>query len=352
LEFSNFDFNTSSPELRPTSPRQRGDLCRDHNPGPEYFELADCGSFGGIFDLTSDGVVSNEPLSPLKELFELCANLVSDSDMLETHGKHTASRPGCQNWLEAAVQRTLSRTSRFSEVLEKLTSTETDTSQQTTANNDLDQIRLPPSTIYHAMPTQRISPSPETQQEDMPHLRGSSYLTHLPYKIPAESDTARKRRRVQDIPTASTLITTYVLIIRVWRYIFSHIYKSLNSLPPGQTIEYLMLPSLQLGGIHVRSNPCIQILVLLESSSSMLREVDTYLGIRAPLNSQSHYTDDEDVQSTLYMDPVCVLLRDAILLQEKSRESSESELEGLSLTRVMDEVRRQLIGRGGFNVAT
>lgn len=264
--------------------------------------------------------------------------------MLERQSHQAIPCASDQSWLEAIIQRTLTRTSALSEILEKLSITEADTSEENRVGGDPDRI---PAT----MPPQCIFANAQTQQEQAALLNNSLYLTSLGFSVPAESPITEKRRNLRDIPTTTTLVTTYVLITRVWRYIFSHISKSLDSVPQGQVVKGLMLPDLQLGGIHVRNNPCIQLLVLIELSSSILRKVDIYLGIRAPHSNQSHYSGDEDVELALGMDLICVLLREAMLSQEKHRASSKGELDGLCLTEIMEEVRKQLTGRLGFNIA-
>jgi hypothetical protein len=98
-----------------------------------------------------------------------------------------------------------------------------------------------------------------------------------------------------------------------------------------------------MGGFQIRNNPSIQILVLLYLTSDMLHKIETALGLAYPASCLSGRVREDGARCwAVLIDPVAVSVRETLLSQERVRTGREENGGGLSLTRIMESVRRQL----------
>ncbi|KAI0009471.1 hypothetical protein F4779DRAFT_365768 [Xylariaceae sp. FL0662B] len=342
LNLSNFNFN-ENPSIQPISPKRNGHVRRESLTSSSFGELVEFSDSAVGFTPTSDGNLPENRSSPLKDLLELCASLVDDHDILKNNDP-CLPYTNAQSPIETAVQHALSRTSKFSDILKAMVAAETAPLQQPN-NNDVGvpQGRSSLPVANNSLPTPYSASEPQSRQGDSDHLSRSEYTMNLAYTTNSESNTTMQRRKIQDVTLTTTLVTTYILTMRAWRSIFSQIHRLLLTTPQGANSRQLMLPSLQLGGIPLRNNSSLKILVLLELSSSMLQIIETCLGINNSAGYAGGAADTGQVERlALSMDPVSVSVRETLLSQEMLRSAAEDGLGGLSLKGIMDEVKSHL----------
>jgi len=167
-----------------------------------------------------------------------------------------------------------------------------------------------------------------------------------------------RRRRDQDIVITTSLITAYILLRRTWRYLFCHLHSFLSNESTHARkapLPALTLPGLQLGGFTVETvDSKIQIMVLLELTSSSLGQLEACLGVQPQAQSPLSQTPNHErirqgsatqsKPSSLSMDPFSALVRETMISRDllsmsTSREDGYSEL---SLPDIMEKIRDQL----------
>lgn len=277
--------------------------------------------------------------NPIRDLHELCYKLVEDQDVLDTGNTSTPGSPGSEDIMETAAQRALRRTTGLSEILKNMAAREQ---------------------VQDRCASQR-HPSSSTSRETS--SAGSfAYIGMGPGADP--SSTTLRRKRSQPDPVLVTAVSTaYILLIRTWRDIFLQLHRllllSTTDLPSSSERFRLpmLLPSLQLGGFTVQNNPTIQVIVLLELVSSMLKVVEGRLGIadqwprnqavdHHPHHQHQQQTDEAVMVLKPFTDPVAISIRETLLSQEVLRiaaaEDDDCGLAQLSLRELMDEIKKQV----------
>ncbi|KXX81028.1 hypothetical protein MMYC01_202148 [Madurella mycetomatis] len=275
--------------------------------------------------------------NPIRDLYELCYKLVQDQDVLDAGNTSTPGSPGSEDIMETAAQRALRRTTRLSEILKDM------------ATREQVQTRCT-SQRYHSSSISRE-----------PSSAGSFAYIGMGTGADRSSTTPRRKRSQPDPVLITAVSTAYILLIRTWRHIFLQLHRLLllatnNLLSSSERFRLPMLmPSLQLGGFTVQNNPTIQVVVLLELVSSMLKVVEGRLGIAEqwPRNQavdhhphhQHQQTDEAVMVLELFIDPVAISIRETLLSQEDLRiaaaEDDDCGLAQLSLRELMDEIKKQ-----------
>jgi hypothetical protein len=251
-----------------------------------------------------------------QDLFELCAKLVDNTDQLDKlQSLQVVS--GCPGSLETAIQRALSRTSELLDILKRI-ATEEDQKSQVHGNTSVSQ--HPCSRPHHGL-------SNNSDQE--------SALTSSKW---AESSPSHP-----DISLATTLVTSYLLIVRYWRKVLLNINRlhfgsarsSNNTLP--------IMPTLLFGGVQVSTNLDIQVMVLLGTCSSMIQVIEAYLGVTSSSVIKFLETVIE-AQTLALMDPISISLREMMLSHEVLR---NIKYDGENtLMEVMESMRQHISRRG------
>lgn len=231
--------------------------------------------------------------SGYRDLFELSANLVDDTEQLDQHPARQRISVG-SSFLETTTQRALSRTSEMLEILKKLAAEEE-----------------------------------EKKNQD----RGSGSAT---------SNHTDSPPRHQDILIAPTLVTSYLLIVRYWQKLFLYISQLPVGDSGGPTNALPILPALLFGGVQVRANSDIQFMILLETCSSMIQLIETYLGVAS--SCVMKFSEGVAEAKTLVLiDPISVSIRETMLSHEALRNTRNDNAP--SLKEVMKSMREQIFRR-------
>lgn len=295
------------------------------------------------------GAAADNSPHHLQDLFELCAKLVHEYDVLKAGGQRSL----CTNShhpVETFVQNALSFTSLLCDILKDITAQKSSSTIQNNGNAGA-ALTFPSLTAVENHP---LSGTFIPQTSNIVHrtleyggLSSDHQLNPTGAANSADPTVSTvPRRQTQDIVLTTTLITTYIYLIRIWRCVFSRLHHLLLTTSPEEISGLLVLPSLQLGGFHVPNNCSIQILVLLELSSGMLQMLQCSLGITSSSDGNNDIgSAREDAGASgrvLDIDPIAVSVRETLLSQEVLRRAREDSFGELSLKEVMDLVRKQL----------
>ncbi|KAI2635280.1 hypothetical protein GGS21DRAFT_489943 [Xylaria nigripes] len=243
-----------------------------------------------------------------RELFELCANLVDETDQLEDiQGRHEMSNG--HSFLAMTIQRALSRTSELIDILKGIEAEENQNHPAHTGNNGL--------VLPQPYPLgQRIDPNA---------------------CIPTNTLSGHR-----DISIVATLVTSYLFVLRYWQKLFTHINRvyfgsmsSAHNAPP-------ILPTLLFGGIQVKTNSDTQFTILLETCSSMIQIIEAYLGVTSSSVMKFSETPIE-TKILILMDPICISLRETMLSHEIFRNSRNDK--ATHLKEVMESMQIQIYRR-------
>lgn len=278
--------------------------------------------------------------NPVRDLYELCSELVQDQDVLDAENTSTPGSPWSDDIMEAAAQRALRRTARLTDILKDIAVREQ---------------------VQSGCTSQR-SHSPSISRE--PSSAGSFAYIGMGTAADPSSATPRPKRSQPDPVLITAASTAYILLIRTWRHIFLQLHRLLllattNLLSSSERAKLpMLLPSLQLGGFTVQNNPTIQVVVLLELVSSMLKVVEGRLGIaeqwprnqavdhHPPHHQHQQQTDEAVMVLKPFTDPMAISIRETLLSQEVLRiaaaEDDDCGLAQLSLRELMDEIKRQV----------
>ena len=260
------------------------------------------------------------PIGSARGLFDLCAELVEEYNTSVT-GSQSSSYSHCSNSLGTEVQRMLSATSKLSEIVEGIIALETTPSTQD---------------CHTRRGTAEINSLQHSESQPVSRVDSTSIRATWP------------RRSPQDVLLRTSVVTTYMYLVRSWRRTFVYIHDQLLAPSPaeGDILKSLKLPGLQLGGFPVHNIPNIQVVVLMELTSSMMRTVEGCLGISTGLGTASGFAQSNgavpDGRQALGMDPVSVSIREMLLSLESRRPVSGDHFGQLSLGDMMVEIRAQL----------
>lgn len=295
-------------------------------------ELRDSATAGALPSPASfDAPLTTRPqLNTHREAFELGVRLAEDSTAI-TEGR-------CQDPTTTAIERALGATSQLNEILQCLaqqneppaggTNNETATQMDMNVLANSFLLQTAPNRAERVEKLQRSGENPRQTE------------ISIGANVPATT-TMTAYRRAPDILLVTTLVTTYILLTRNWRFIFWRLLEQLESGSRDRAgADTLELPGVQMGGFQIRSNPAIQILVLLELASGMLHTIETALGLTYPASGRVRENDANC--STILIDQVAVSVRETLLSQERVRTGKEENSGGLSLIQIMERVKRQL----------
>ncbi|KAK3375566.1 hypothetical protein B0T24DRAFT_591278 [Lasiosphaeria ovina] len=366
--------------------------------------------------------------NPMQVLLDLCARLVDDYDTLKAFHAGSPSYPssgsgsGGNSFLdlvEMPFQSLLDSTAQFSDLLRTMALAEAAAAQQQQQKQQQHQHQQwRPSGIGTKRSSLRGSSdfhggaggSDTDHQQHMNLNRGGSVsqvannnssnnsnnntnitpelmtLTTTTTTTTSSTSTSnstspttlpsRRTTKNRDMVLTTTLVTTYVLVVRSWRQLFANLADLLSSSSQttSDVVALLALPALQLGGLHVRSSPDMQLAVLLETGAGLLAAIDACLGISfgfgfgggpARCVQQQQHWDGSAINgagggggggpqsgpqsgggsgsAVLAMDPASVSVREMLLSQEMLRAATEDGGFGeLTLAEMMDEVKRRL----------
>ncbi|KAI0388544.1 hypothetical protein F5Y17DRAFT_452393 [Xylariaceae sp. FL0594] len=230
------------------------------------------------------------------ELFHLCSQLSGELTALVRQESHSPQSELPRRF-EAAVQACLSGTSRLSDIVRCLKA-DVGTGQ--------------PS----ASAVNRSCPSATASQPKLCVAGGSVLLT-------------------------TSLVSAYTLVIRLWRHTYSWLLRALLSGASAEVIcELLAIPNLQLGGYRFRTSSIVQVEVLFELSSSMLRHIEQSLGMSSILRTDNGDVDENSRTPVGDKNLLSFSLQSTLLSQEAVQTVADGD--GLSLKQIMEEVRRRL----------
>ncbi|KAK4212040.1 hypothetical protein QBC37DRAFT_466565 [Rhypophila decipiens] len=241
-----------------------------------------------------------EPNSML-ELLDLSSRMVEDQQVLSSLQTPTSHGSGfSESTTDMPLHRLLDNTVYLSNLLKDLSVNDQIADQpQQPKPTDSDPSSV--SAYVHILPKPgTLIPPPGERQ--------------LP-----DTTSAKRLHPAGDMVLTTTLITTYIILVRSWRQVFLHFLDILGS-NNGTSLTSLAtsLPALQLGGLHVlRNNPSMQIAVLLETSTGLIEGVEDFLGVFQ--KQQSSLTGAGNSCLRMMADPSSVSIREALLSQEMLR---------------------------------
>jgi hypothetical protein len=279
-------------------------------------------------------------------LLELCANVMTDRDI--TKMGYDFIQNTYDTSLETIVQNIIHTTSQFSKLLEQLAVE--DASSLSHSNKEATSTTSMPSNIHRYNYGHPAGAGSKSFRATL--LAEGQYTCSGFQQARAPSQPAQvlaPTSATGDHLVTTSIITTYALIVRVWRHVYYRIGEMLTSRPLEQPQESLRLPGLQLGGVSVGSSPFIQIMVLLELTSGLLRSIQNCLGIRSSSMEQSSKERPNSDKPCLYMSHRSIILREMILSQEISElrprfSNGVGSLNSMALEEMMDEVSQRLRG--------
>lgn len=139
----------------------------------------------------------------------------------------------------------------------------------------------------------------------------------------------------RDIFLTITMVTSYVLLVRIYRRVLNGVYDDFRK-SPSSSVRSSALPALQFGNFQVDDNVSIRLQVLLELSCSMLQRISKCMGMPGMGISAGHGARRSipEVGSS-----VVGSLAKVILQAESSQSAAGGEL---PLDQVIDELRRLL----------
>lgn len=174
----------------------------------------------------------------------------------------------------------------------------------------------------------------------------------LPLSLSPEPRGDRRVIVNEDILLSTTLMTTYLMVVRTWRRIFEHLYCTLSGTDSSKP-NLARLPDLQIQvqGFDVQSNPALQIALLHQDITARLRMIEASLGIFSGSASGLLIQDGhEDIRVAmsrmLITDPLAIALQQTLLAREKQHGSACQGLAHLTLSELMDKVKRIVIMLG------
>ncbi|KAM7219557.1 hypothetical protein V8F06_005112 [Rhypophila decipiens] len=236
------------------------------------------------------------------ELLDLSSRMVEDQQVLSTLPEPASHGSGSsESTTDMPLHRLLDNTVYLSNLLKGLSVNDqiTDQPQQDKPNNS-DTSSVCPGYVHILPKPGTLIPPPGERQ--------------LP-----DTSTATRLHPAGDMVLTTTLITTYIILVRSWRQVFLHFLDILGSNnDTSLTSLATSLPALQLGGLHVlRNNPSMQIAVLLETSTGLIEGIEDFMGVFQKRQSSSTGAGNSCLRMMAH--PSSVSIREALLSQEMLR---------------------------------
>ncbi|KAK6064316.1 hypothetical protein SCUP515_11845 [Seiridium cupressi] len=348
-----FAFPLDDIETRSASvePRQQGSNLQSL-PSPQHEEPVCYGALAIGLDSSPPTTISTIDHTPglLQDLFELCSSLASIAGALQADEKCSAPSAGSQDGFATTVQNVLNNTSKLSDLVQCMVLSEKrEGGYEAQGSRDDDRdLHEQTNVSDHGNRRSMFPSSSQTPRhwENVWNLDGGTgNANNLTYRSNGSGTPSPINQGAGvDILPITTLVNAYILLIRVWRGIYRQLHRTLVSGSRGFTNELLVLPSLHLGGFAVGCSPIIQISVLLELSSGMIKRIEKPLCIGGiiGLGPVAGYPHEDLGGWCVKMDSMAVSLRETLLSQEGFRVAMEG---GLSLKGIMGQVRAQLESR-------
>ncbi|KAJ5510144.1 hypothetical protein N7453_002247 [Penicillium expansum] len=324
--------------------------CSDNSSGattsPDQQEnIAMAGSTGrtDVFNQSSQSHILDDMQSPLKDSMNFCAALIEHYHSFK-HAHRNPPHDSSPKLIEKSIQNALDHTSRLLKILEKLTAAETPAHRRQMSRQSTDDGGSSPGSAFDSGISSNLPTRP--QQNQGPLMQGSMPTNHTAYAGSGCNDSTTSstssKHESYDVLLMTTLVTSYVYLIRMWRSVFSLLHHHLL-LPttPGHIRSLLMLPSLELGGFRILNSPSIQIRVLFE--------------LRTDLGNAWHWQcraygrygeDREQKGQVLCGNPFAGLIRETLLHQEQMRAATEDGTGDLSLKDITTKVKQLLDSQG------
>lgn len=296
-----------------------------------------------VFNLSPQSLDSDELQSPLRDAMNFCAALIEHYHSFK-NANRSPPNEASPKLIEQPIQSALEHTSRLLEILEGLAATEAPPHQ----HRQMGRHHTSDGSSSHS------SAFGGAGLNTSAVLQGSMPGTHAPY---ADSDCndsnsssgmSTSRQESYDVLLMTTLVTSYVYLIRTWRSVFSLLHHLLLATAPGQMRGLLKLPSLHFGGFRILNNPSIQIQVLLELRADLVQRIEAILGIGPSASYGSgRYGDDTERHKTqpaavFSVNPFAVSIRETLLHQERLRAATEDGTGDLSLKDIAGKVKQLL----------
>ncbi|OQD60370.1 hypothetical protein PENPOL_c024G01008 [Penicillium polonicum] len=118
-----------------------------------------------------------------------------------------------------------------------------------------------------------------------------------------------------DIALWLGILEAHCLLVRIYRAVFMRLYQLFLIIPPADAATILLLPKVQFGQFHLDGNLIVQVQLLVEFSSAMMRKLDQALKLRSSLE-QPQEDQEFDPSETLRQKDWSTSIRDIVLAQE------------------------------------
>lgn len=301
-----------------------------------------------VFNQSSQSHISDDMQSPLKDSMNFCAALIEHYHSFK-QAHRNPPHDSSPKLIEKSIQNALDHTSRLLKILEKLTVAETPAHRRQISRHSTDDGSSSPGSAFDSGISSNLPTRP--QQNQRPLMQGSMPTNHTAYAGSGCNDSisssTSSKNESYDVLLMTTLVTSYVYLIRMWRSVFSLLYHHLL-LPttPGHIRGLLMLPSLELGGFRILNSPSIQIRVLFELRTDLFQQIEAMLGI-GNTGAYGRYGEDREQKGqVLCGNPFAGLIRETLLHQEQMRAATEDGTGDLSLKDITTKVKQLLDSQG------
>ncbi|KAJ5827798.1 hypothetical protein N7447_004561 [Penicillium robsamsonii] len=327
--------------------------CNDNSSGAttspdQQDNMAMAGSTGrtDVFNLSSQSHVLDDMQSPLKDSMNFCAALIEEYHSFK-HAHRDPPHDCSSKLIERSIQTALDHTSRLLKILENLTVAEAPSHRRQISRQNTDDGSSSPASAFDGGISSNLPARSQQSQETL--MQGSMPTTHAAHAGSGCNDSISSissKHESCDVLLMTTLVTSYVYLIRIWRSVFSLLHRHLL-LPttPGHT-RLLLLPSLQLGGFRILNSPSIQIRVLFELRTDLFQRIEGILGIGSAGAYGRYGEDREQKGQVLCVNPFAGLIRETLLHQEQMRAATEDGTGDLSLKDITTKVKRLLDSQG------
>jgi hypothetical protein len=294
----------------------------------------------GMLDSNSSKGELEEAQSPFRDAMGFCADLVESCQSFITPDDSPPAYEASAKLAEQSIQNALDKTSRFLEILECLVaadaapcrrcSTHQRATDSPTAVTGSHQQRQAAEAFASSRPPSNSSLRCHSATDSMDRSVSCVSVQHEAY----------------DVVLITTLVTSYVYLVRVWRYVVTLLHQLLLATGPSELRGLLLLPSLQLGGFRLINNPSIQIQVLFELRSDMFQRIELMLGVGQDGAEGRYAEGKEKGRQAISISPFAASIRETLLYQEKMRTAAKHGMGDFSLKDITSKVKMQLEAQG------
>lgn len=150
-----------------------------------------------------------------------------------------------------------------------------------------------------------------------------------------------------DMPQVMTLATTYMLIVRMWKLIFTHIHSILNEGNGSQSLTSPLNLQIQMQGYDMQSPLALQAILLCQDVSGRLQVIETLLGLDGQSMSGIRHDGRRDgdgsghaASRVLISQPMALSVLQIVFAQERQVQGEDVPLVG-----IMERVKQIIISR-------